>query len=32
MDALAYVANELAFKAPPSQAGLNREQVAPRRI
>ncbi len=32
MDALAYVANELAFKAPPSQTGLNREQVAPRRI
>jgi hypothetical protein len=30
MDGLAYVANELAFEAPPSLAGLNREQVAPR--
>jgi hypothetical protein len=32
MDALAYVVSELAFKAPLSQAGLNREAVAPRRI
>ena len=32
MDALAYVVSELAFKTPLSQAGLNREAVAPRRM